>query len=121
MNITNRCPFCRTVVGIYRRTSRKWEGKAVAGTLRYHANDGNVCRGSWSSPRLRPTMYSCSRADEPWTPAEDRRLLRLVVKLAPRGARRWWDIAARLGRTGPAVQSRYYGLQAGLRLAKLTT
>lgn len=68
----------------------------------------------------RALRASYPRADESWSPAEDRRLLRLVEqsKSIPHGLKykRWNDIGGKLGRTGNAVSTRYYALRAGMRL-----
>jgi hypothetical protein len=61
---------------------------------------------------------SYPRAEEPWQLAEDRRLLRLVAKHAPKldGLRLWVTVARALKRTTSAVQTRHGALLAGMRV-----
>jgi len=62
-------------------------------------------------------------SDEPWTIAEDRKLLRLFergkehLSTLPKGERRvWWcDLAEKFGRTDQAIRTRLWGLLAGKR------
>jgi Myb-like DNA-binding protein len=55
-----------------------------------------------------------------WTKAEDKRLLKLYREVSVYTRKRWlWHaIAAELGRSVCAVQTRHHALQVGIRLAE---
>ena len=58
------------------------------------------------------------RKGMPWSPAEDRALLTRARELE-HDAQAAWTIAAELGRTPCAIQTRLHSIRAGLRLAAL--